>query len=135
MHKTQVFEGYVVYKRLDKSQGRYMALLYHPTTKHRTTMSWARYLMTEHLGRFLHKHLETVDHINGDKLDDSLDNLQLLTRGDNARKSHLGSRTLVVLICPICGVQFSRRQGQTHLIKGGRPTCCSRRCGGIRSHQ
>lgn len=30
----------------------------------------------------------TIDHINGDKRDNRLENLQLLTRGDNARKGN-----------------------------------------------
>lgn len=34
----------------------------------------------------------TVDHVNGDKMDNRLSNLQLLTRGDNARKSNKGRK-------------------------------------------
>lgn len=30
----------------------------------------------------------TIDHVNGDKTDNRLENLQLLTRGDNARKAN-----------------------------------------------
>lgn len=122
-----MYEGYKVYRRLDKKQSRYMAMLYNGKTKHRTTMSWARYVMSCHLGRELDKNIETVDHIDGDKLNDSLDNLQLLTRADNVRKSKK-TLTLIELICPVCKAYFYRRRGQTHLIKGGKHSCCSREC-------
>jgi len=50
------------------------------------TQSYPRYLMEQHLGRRLLDN-ETVDHINEDFTDDRLENLQLLTRGENAAKS------------------------------------------------
>lgn len=128
-----MFENYTVYKRLDKRQNRFMVMLYDKTTKHRTTMSYARYLMVKKLGRPLDKDLETVDHINGDTLDDRLENLQLLTRQENILKSVKPAK-LIELICPVCKIKFHRRRGQTHLVKGGDSTCCSRRCGGIKSH-
>jgi len=54
-----------------------------------TTMSYARWLMTQHLGRRLRLD-EHVDHINEDALDDRIDNYQILTPSQNARKATLG---------------------------------------------
>lgn len=51
------------------------------------TMSYPKYLMEEHLGRCLTKD-ETVDHINADFTDDRIENLQILSRAENAAKSH-----------------------------------------------
>ena len=55
----------------------------------KTSMSHARWVMTQHLGRRLEEH-EHVDHINEDPQDDRIENLQLLTPRDNSRKSLLG---------------------------------------------
>lgn len=45
----------------------------------------ARVLLESKLGRMLTK-IETVDHIDGDSLNNSMDNLQMLSRSDNAKK-------------------------------------------------
>ena len=55
----------------------------------KTTMSWARWLVTQDLRRALTAE-ETVDHINEDPLDDRLENLQILSAADNARKHSVG---------------------------------------------
>lgn len=57
-----------------------------------TTMSWARYLMQEYIGRELTQE-ETVDHINRDKTDDRLENLQILTRSEHAKKDNWRSKS------------------------------------------
>jgi hypothetical protein len=43
-----------------------------------------RYIMEQHLGRELHKN-EVVHHINENKHDNRLENLQLLSRSDHAK--------------------------------------------------
>ena len=53
----------------------------------RSVTSYARYLMATHLGRYL-KDDEYVDHIDEDRTNDSLDNLQILTDSDNVKKSN-----------------------------------------------
>lgn len=55
----------------------------------RTSMSYSRWLMTQSLHRTLGSD-EHVDHINEDKLDDRIENLQILTPSENSIKSGTG---------------------------------------------
>lgn len=52
-----------------------------------TTVSYARYLMAVKLGRFLTVD-EFVDHKDEDKTNDTLRNLQILTRAENIAKQN-----------------------------------------------
>lgn len=94
----------------------------------RTTVSYARYLMSVHLGRMLEKH-EVVDHINNDKMDDRIENYQILTMAENTRKSAKGI-TYRSFTCPVCSIEFSIEARQSHREN---PTC-SRSCGSKKSH-
>lgn len=97
----------------------------------RTTTSLARYNMAVHLGRHLLP-TEQVDHIDEDRLNDAVDNLQILTRAENAEKYRQarGVKLFATFRCPNCGLVFRRAKSQSHLAKGGVFTSCSRRCGG-----
>lgn len=92
------------------------------------SMAYAKYLYTSHykceipLG-------DQIDHINGDKTDDRIENLQCISADYNARKDRKG-REMVMLVCPICGKTFLY---QKHNIKKGQQHCCSRSCGGKKS--
>ena len=92
----------------------------------RTSMSYARYLVCMRENRWLGRH-EHVDHIDNDKTNDALTNLQILSRNENSAKT-AGRKAYVTLVCPVCGISFVRERRQTHLSKGGSPTKCSRAC-------
>ncbi len=94
----------------------------------RTTTSYARYLLSVHLGRFLESH-EHVDHIDNDKTNDVVTNLQILSQLANNRKSSKG-RTMVDLICPICDASFSRLANK---VSHKNNPCCSKQCGYIKT--
>lgn len=87
--------------------------------------------MSVHLGRLLADH-EHVDHIDNNKLNDVVENLQILSHAENNRKhAALKGVAMAVLNCPHCGKEFEKRLNQTHL--GGKPgvyTACSRSCSG-----
>jgi hypothetical protein len=125
------WENYIIYKIYHKKQKRYYACLV--SKEHRKTTAYARYLMEVHLGRKLSKD-ETVDHINNNKTDDRIENFQILSVRENIRKSAKGE-TMVTLICPVCSKEFVQPRRQTHIIKGGNYTCCSRSCAGKYQHQ
>jgi hypothetical protein len=105
----------VYHKRLD----RYMVSLYSKT--YRTTISLAKYRLSIKLGRILSRH-EEVDHIDNDKLNDDVDNLQILSRKANQDKS-------VRCKCEVCGKIFDRRYGQVIWKNNvSKPRFCSRSC-------
>jgi hypothetical protein len=91
-------------------------------------MSYARYLLCVKEGRLLSAE-EEADHIDDDRGNDDPGNLQVLPWVVNRQKAGKG-RTMVTLTCPGCSSDFERERRQTHLVKGGPPSCCSRSCSG-----
>lgn len=75
--------AYVVHH---KKENRNYVMLRNSKTDKRTTMQYAKYLMCIKLGRPLYDN-EQVDHIDGDKTNDSINNLQVLSKEAHERKS------------------------------------------------
>jgi hypothetical protein len=96
-------------------------------------MSYARYLLCIKEGRWLEP-WEDADHVDDDRLHDEPNNLQVLSKAENAAKRSTGV-ALVTLICPSCELSFERERRQTHLVKGGVRTYCSRSCSARGSHE
>ena len=121
--------GYVVTNKENRK-----TLLLVNDKKDRSSTQYARYLLAVKLKRFLTSD-ETVDHVNDDKTDDSLENLQILTRKDNLVKANKCPD--VKLICPICKDTFYRTltqlRGKKERMENNIVTC-SRSCGGKLSH-
>lgn len=98
------------------------------------TKSYPRYLLEQHLGRELLPE-ETVDHINNDFTDDRLENLQLLSLAENARKEYIRSgrfRKMYTFNCPLCGKEASKFLNHvlSNWKKGKAGPYCSRSCSG-----
>lgn len=96
--------------------------------------SYARYLMSIHLGRLLERD-EDVDHINNDKTDDRIENLQILSHLKNCTKHSvevLKGRLVMELLCP-CGVKFIREKRNVRLnnIDNKIFAYCSKSCAGM----
>lgn len=128
------YQDYYVYgPTYNSSIDRYMIFLVKKDRSSRTSMTYARYLMSIHLGRVLGPE-EQIDHINNDHKDDRIENLQILSISENNKKS--ASHKTILLRCPECGKLFTRQKGQTHLVfsrsrtKGVQCTCCCRSCSG-----
>lgn len=94
------------------------------TSKDRSSVSYARYLMSVKLGRLLSTN-EHVDHKDDDKTNDVLSNLQILTPAENNKKSARGL-SVVQLQCQCCKTDFVR---ENRLMHSPRKTIsCSRKC-------
>lgn len=99
--------------------------------KKQKCMSYARYIWISTYGEIPDGY--EVDHINNDKTDDRLENYQLLSIVDNRRKENAlkPPKEMVECICPVCGKEF---QIEKRNFKFKNNPCCSRKCGGIKSH-
>lgn len=127
------FDGYYLYKVFHRGEQRYYANLV-PIDRgsglRRHTISYARYLMSVKLGRELTKE-EQVDHIDNDKTNDTIDNLQILTVQENNRKALVGlTKRVVDFKCPSCGRVFTRLATESISKKNKVFYSCSRSCSG-----
>ena len=117
-------------KIVSKGDYNYAVVKEHPlATKHGYVLHH-RIVMENNLGRLLNSN-EVVHHINGDKKDNAIKNLEVHDISKHS-KSHgiLKGRKMVNLICPECNMVFQREHRQTHLSKKGKWTTCSKSCRG-----
>lgn len=122
------FSEFSCYLNFHKKMGRWQVCLYNGSKGIRRTLLYSKFKMSVRLGRVLEPY-EEVDHKDRDKTNDSENNLEVVTRIENKLRAN-GSRSknVVSLRCPHCDVVFTRERRQTHLIKGGIHTFCSRSC-------
>lgn len=103
------------------------------TNSDRTTISYARYLMCVKLGYVLSNEFE-VDHINDDKTDDRIENLQVLTCEQNKIKQlykYIEHEQITYgFCCAYCRVRFILTENELKCrLKQGRVYAfCSRSC-------
>lgn len=130
-------EDYIAgYLNINKEPRRVVLLVRKDRSK--TSCSYARYLMSCHLKRYLLKE-EQVDHIDNNKLNDTVENFQIISVKENNEKRNinLGIKLAddITLVCPICDSEFTRpSRNIKHKLESGKSPCCSRKCGGKFSH-
>lgn len=78
-------------------------------SQERSSTAYARYLLAVKLGRYLTEY-EEADHIDTDKTNDSIDNLQVLSVEEHRIKTNLeqSGETYLKFICACCGEEFTR---------------------------
>ena len=125
-----------VYGPYTRKDGRQHVVLVHKDSR-KQTMSYPKYLMEQYLKRPL-LDTETVDHINNDFTDNRIENLQILTRSENAAKEMQRTeraKKFYEFTCPICGTFAIKPLNfvKGNKNKGRAGPFCSRKCAGIAS--
>ena len=103
----------------------------HPNARSNGQIKRSRLVMSEHLGRPLLE-TELVHHLNGDKSDDRIENLVIISRSKHAAVHHSGEKNnnwnqnasyKLPKVCPNCGTEFLHDPGNQ-----ARDRCCSNKC-------
>lgn len=120
-----------------KTDDRAFVVIIKPDGK-RTTKSYARHLYESVYGPILGNF--DVDHKDGDRTNDSIDNFQLLTRKENAEKSILEQNLKVDVFigqCPNCNSWFVKSASRviSNLKQNKKGPFCSKHCAGTYSQQ
>ena len=79
-----------------------------------------RWVIEQHLGRRLER-WEHVHHINHDRLDNRVENLEVVTSGEHGLRH---TWKPITTVCAICGVEFT-----PHKTKRAKTKTCGRKCG------
>lgn len=122
-------KGYERLYVVTNPEPRRVAVLY-KSDRSSMTMSYAKYLYTSTYCEDIDGSVYHIDHINGDKMDDRIENLQKITGEYNRVKDHT-CRDMILRVCPVCGNEFLFL---TRNLSSHPNPCCSRHCGGIKSH-
>jgi transposase-like protein len=118
------YVGYTVSPPWMSNKGRYNLTLYNFSTKVKKNTSLARYIASVGFGMLIPRNLD-VDHTDCNHLNDRWDNLQLLSKVDNASKgSGIGAK-FRKFKCPVCMNACQRKYGSGYK---GSVMLCSRKC-------
>ena len=121
-----------IQKIVSKGDYNYAVVPEHPNRTKNNYVLEHRIVIENHLGRLLNSN-EVVHHKNGNKKDNRIENLVILSDEEHAKLhgKEIGHR-MVKLKCPWCHKQFSLRRNKSFLVKRSKYncTCCSNECRG-----
>ena len=96
----------------------------HPMAYSKGRIAEHRMVMADHLGRLLSRD-ETVHHINGNRQDNRIENLMVVSRSEHPHLHPKPTRVRPDFICLTCGKPFRRRGRRVDVHP---PKSCSRKC-------
>ena len=117
---------WTIQKIVKKGDYLYAIVLDHPKRTANNYVLYHRAVMENFLGRLLQKH-EVVHHIDGNKHNNDILNLELMHNSEHSKHHAKRGRNIIVCICPNCLKKFSKEKRQ---IKKGSIPKCSRKCNG-----
>lgn len=130
MLKDKLRPSVLIYGPYLRKDGRKHIVLYWPKENKRQTISYPKWLMEQHLGRFLTED-ETIDHKNRDFTDDRIENFEILSKAAHAKidviRSVLDESLCIYCKAKIMRLARNRRRG-SKLDKAG--PFCSKQCSG-----
>lgn len=124
-YKQKGFSKIYIYEAKD---GRKSVTLY-KKDKERLSMSYSKYVYTSFYCEDIDSKYYQIDHIDSDKTNDAIENLQKISAEYNREKDRKRA-TLVPVICPICNKTFLYPE---RVLRYRPNPCCSRNCGGKKS--
>jgi len=109
-------------------------LTFNGTSKH-LNVTYAKYLAAIKYGR-IPEGGEEVDHIDGDRTNDTLGNLRIVSREENKRKSLVDPRKsprkgTFQYTCSFCGKEYEVTRNTAPHLRGSKKAFCSRQCMGF----
>lgn len=117
-------------KTVRKGDYLYAVVKEHPNSSKYGYVLYHRIVMENHLGRILNLN-EVVHHIDGDKFNNNISNLQLMNCKDHVKLHGLKhGRKYVLLKCPECDTLFEIEYKNSFLCKKTTASFCSRKCNG-----
>ena len=119
-----MYDNYLIYGPYDHNR-RLRLVMVDKVNGRKTSISYAKYLMEVHLGRYL-KSDETVDHIDNDYTNNDISNLRVISRSSHAYGDVLRNKPNKVH-CEYCGKVFYRNRSGN---RRGHGYFCSKQCSG-----
>ena len=100
----------------------------YPGKLYRGRYCYEHYLQFWMVHNDLPKNGEIIHHKDGNKHNNNISNLEVMTREAHTVLHHTTGTKTMLLRCPTCGKVFTKEKRMTHLQKGGQSTFCSRDC-------
>ena len=117
-------------KVISKGDYKYALVPEHPNATKNGYVLIHRVIVENHIGRLLRAD-EIVHHKDGNKFNNDISNLEVLSASQHATIHGLQRGAKYgVMRCPQCGAIFERLSGNTSPYKHSRATFCSRSCAG-----
>lgn len=111
--------------------GRLRAVLVYPDST-KKTISYPKYIVECNIGRYLTDD-ETIDHIDGNPLNNDISNLRIIKRNEHAYNDAQRNKD-VIYKCDYCGKEFIIKGDKLHYIfrkdRENSAHFCSRKCAG-----